>query len=295
MQPILTHAQPSPLELERHRARVHAEWTDEATVRAWQRWHRHLMGSFRELTEALIAAADLRQGQRVLDLACGTGDPALAIAGRLGPTGHVLATDLSAGMVGAARDNAERLGLLNMTFDQADAESLPYPDQRFDRATSRLGAMFWPDAVRAQREIHRVLRPGGRVAELVWGAMERQELFQQTAAVLMRHARVPPPEPGAPWIFRFAAPGSLAATLREAGFRQVREDRTVVDISWPGTPEEMWTSFTELATPWRPLLQALSPQARARVEAEALQGLRKRVDHGRVRLSAEIVVCSAVR
>jgi ubiquinone/menaquinone biosynthesis C-methylase UbiE len=279
----------------RFKERVRREWSDAATVAAWRKWQPKFAAMSGALTEALIAAARLAPGQRVLDLACGAGEPALTIAGLVGPAGHVTATDLSPGMVAATEAFARERGLANVTCRQADAEDLPFPDASFDAATSRLGVMFFPDAPRAQREIRRVLRPGGRVAFVAWGPPAAQGFFASTVGVCLKYAQVPPPEPGAPTPFTYARPGSLAAVMREAGFRQVEEEQHAVDYPWPGPPEEFLQHAREVAAPLRAILGALPPERRAEAEAEMLATLGRYADGGRLHFPAAIVVASGVR
>src|SRR5688572_30844801 len=104
--------------------KVRTEWMDESTASAWRRWHDKSVLFWKELTDALLTAARLAPGQRVLELACGTGDPAINVAQTVGPTGHVVATDLAPQMLDIARENAARVGLKNMTFEVVDAHGL---------------------------------------------------------------------------------------------------------------------------------------------------------------------------
>src|SRR6185295_19565413 len=126
----------------------------------------------RAQTKLLACAAPVR-GERVLDVACGTGLVTLEAARAVGPEGCVLGTDISDQMVEAARRRAEREGLSNVTFKRMDAEKLALPDAGFDVAFCALGLMYFPDPLRAVREMRRVLRPGGRLALAVWGESSR--------------------------------------------------------------------------------------------------------------------------
>src|SRR6266542_3693349 len=104
------------------------EWTDPATIAAWRKWSRQFSIFLREATDVLVRAAHVQPGLQILDLASGTGEPSLTLARRVGPTGHVTATDIVSGMLAIAEENARRLGLTNMTFRQADVHQLPFPD-----------------------------------------------------------------------------------------------------------------------------------------------------------------------
>jgi SAM-dependent methyltransferase len=147
---------------------------------------------------------------------------------RVGPQGRVQATDAVAGMVDGLRTRIARRGLSNVTADTAPMERLPYGDASFDAATCRYGLMYVDDPVAALREVRRVLRPGGRVALMVWGPEEDNTLvwpvfraIQSVAPDRLSEAEVVRP-------LRFAAAGCLSPVLRDAGFDDVREDDVVL-------------------------------------------------------------------
>ncbi|MGC1371418.1 MAG: methyltransferase domain-containing protein [Candidatus Sulfotelmatobacter sp.] len=147
---------------------------------------------------------------RILDLASGTGEPAISLAMRVGAQGKVTALDLSAELLETANRRAAERGLENFITQQADAHSLPFPDNSFDLATSRFGVMFFGDIAVALRELHRVLRSGARACFLAWGPFD-QPYWQSTMGVVHRHVGGPILAPGGP--FRFSAPGSLSDSL----------------------------------------------------------------------------------
>ena len=104
------------------------------------------------LTDMMLAVAGIQPGMQVLDLAGGTGEPALTIAASVGPDGHVTVTDLVPEMLAAAEAKARARGLTTISVRQAAAESLLFPDQQFDRVTCRLGVMHFADPAQALRE-----------------------------------------------------------------------------------------------------------------------------------------------
>ena len=158
-------------------------WSDPSSVAAWRKWFPKFVIHTRAATDALIDAARLQPGMQVLDLASGSGDPALTLAQMVGPSGHVTATDLVPEMLAVAAEQAHQQGLTNLTFRQADAESLPFPDGAFDLVTCRFGIIYCPNPGKALREICRVLRPGGRAALVAWGPPD-QPFFSTTVAPL---------------------------------------------------------------------------------------------------------------
>src|SRR5262249_61647773 len=114
-----------------------------------------------------------REGEQVLDVACGTGLVAFEAARAAAETGWVLGTDLSPHMVRTGRQSAAHRGVGNVGFERMDAERLVLPDAAFDVVLCSLGLMYVPDPGRALSEARRVLRPGGRVVLAVWGERER--------------------------------------------------------------------------------------------------------------------------
>ncbi len=285
-----------PPSTQQFKERVLQEWTDSNTVAAWSKWHPKIVAASAEAKEAIVRAAQVEPGIRVLDIASGTGEPALTLAELVSPEGHVTATDLSAGMIALAKGNAEKAGLTNMTFLQADAHELPFSDRSFERVTCRFGVMFFADVPQALGEIYRVLKPGGRVAFTAWGALEQNPYLSTTLTpFLKRGVEVPPPLPGAPQPFRFAEAGTLKAELRRAGFREVQEETRTICWAWPGPPEEVWEHVRDVAVPFHPIIYGLEPEAREQAIGEVVEGYRRYYDGQKVNLPASIVLASGVR
>jgi len=277
------------------KALVRDEWTDDETVRAWRKWHPKIVRQLEEMTDAIVQAARLKPGMQVLDLACGTGDPALLLARLVGPYGHVTATDLSSGMLETATANARDEGLANLTFRQADAESLPFADASFDVVTSRIGAMYFVDIGTALGEIRRVLKPGGRIVLTVWGPADQSPYVLAMVSPFFKRVAVPAPPPGAPQPLRFAQHGTLSAELRAGGFVQVEEEGRIITSRWPGPPQEFWQHFYDIAVPFQPIFDGLPAAEREAAIGEVIDTLRTNYDGEHVNIPAAIVVATAVR
>ncbi len=280
--------------LERIRAAMRQEWDDQALVVARRRWREKLVAWGRGVTRAIVEEARLVPGMTVLDVACGLGDPAFSLAQTVSPAGKVIATDFSAPMIAAAEQIAHDLGHSNISFREADAQALPFPDAEFDAVTCRWGVMYFPEPVAALREFRRVLRPGGRAVLAAWGPFE-QPFFQNTVGVLKRYVQTPPPEPGAPTPFVFAEPGSLSKVLRDAGFAHVREALRMIPAVWDGPPEEHWRQFQDTAAPFKPLIESLSPEIRRKVDAEVIEAMRPFFDSGRIEYPLHQVIVTGIR
>jgi SAM-dependent methyltransferase len=287
---------PDPAKVQKVRDQLRQEWTGEATVTAWRKWHAQIAAFTRGATEAILETAQLRPGLRVLDLASGVGDPALSIALKVAPSGRVTATDLGPGMISLAEELARKNGLTNIEFREASAESLPFADESYDVLTCRFGVMFFPDLHKALRECLRVLKPGGRAAFVAWGVQE-QPFFATTGGIVMKHVPVPPPppDPDGPSRSMFGERGRLHRALEAAGFHNVHEEDRIVNGVWSGSLEKYWEQFTEVAAPFRPLIAQLTPEKRAQAEAEILAALKKFWNGKEMIMPLEIVIATGAR
>jgi SAM-dependent methyltransferase len=138
---------------------------------------------FQEWAPRVVDAAQLQMGQRVLDVACGTGVLAREAASRVGPTGYVAGLDIAPGMLAVAARLAP-----GIEWRQGTAERLPYPDQSFDAVVSQFGLMFFTDRRRALSEMLRVLGPGGHLAIAVWDSLDNTPAYADEVALLERVA-----------------------------------------------------------------------------------------------------------
>lgn len=232
-----------------------------ACAEAWDRWADPMAGLAERLNRPLLDAAGLREGMRVLDLASGAGEPALSAAREVGAEGLVVGTDLVPGMLeGAARRAAG--ALLRPRFAAADMTRLPFAGAAFDAATCRFGIMFVPDAVGALGELRRVLRPGGRVALMVWGPRAENALFEIVGGAVEEQLG---PDPQFATLFRFAEAGSLAALLAGAGFADVSET-ALTPVRKAPRAEAVWRPTLDMVFAHR--LGGLGGAERAALEAE---------------------------
>jgi ubiquinone/menaquinone biosynthesis C-methylase UbiE len=228
----------------------------------------------------MLDALDRRTGMRVLDVACGMGEPAVTIATSIASIdGQVLATDLVEEMLELARENAAQRQVSNISFQLADAEALPFPDGSFDAVTCRYAVMLLPDAPQALREMCRVLVPGGRVVCLLAGPPELSAR-ERPLAIVRKYVSIRQSPPGSPDRFRFSGPGELAEQLRLAGFREVTDATHALPIEWHGTVEERWATTLRnsrritraIATLPAEQQQALTDEVLAAFRAEEARG-----------------------
>jgi ubiquinone/menaquinone biosynthesis C-methylase UbiE len=180
----------------------------------------------------MLDMAALQPGERVLDVACGTGLVSFRVAEAVGARGAVVGTDISGEMVEAARRSAAERDVDNASFERSDAEALPFADATFDAAVCGLGLMYVPDPVKALCEMRRLLRPGGRAAAAVWGARRNcgwAEIFPITDARVASEV--------CPMFFHLGAKDMLARTFEAAGFTDIRSQRLVTRLHY-ATPDD---------------------------------------------------------
>lgn len=248
----------------------HAEWPE--VERAFSRWQSAFVSQTRAASSLVLELAGIRPGMRVLDLACGTGEPALSIAREVGPEGRVVATDLVPEAAAFVAERARAARLFTVSAVAADAEALPFESASFDAVTCRLGVMFFREPERALAEARRVLKPGGCAGFVAWGRPE-QPLFQSTLGVLGQG--LPRASEARPGPFRFAEPGALERTLSASGFARASAREACVPWPFPGTAREYWRAFQDLSGPsFRKELDQLLPDARAELDRRVLKGLR---------------------
>lgn len=195
----------------------------QTAAKAWNDWGGTLRTWLGPATEAMLDMAGVDTGSRVLDVAAGAGDQSLQAAQRVGPDGHVLATDISPNILEYAAAAARAQGLAQISTQVMDGESLDFKPGSFDAAISRVGLIYFPDQQRALKGILQALRPGGRFAAVVYSTPQNNAFFSLPVSIIRERAQLPPPLAGQPGPFSLGSPGVLRQALADAGFVDAEE------------------------------------------------------------------------
>jgi len=259
-----------------YKAALRHEWGVSAAgwKRHWDMWAR----GAQSVNDRLVELAGICPGHRVLDIATGLGEPALTAARRVGPSGLVVATDLSPALLALAHEEATRLGLRNVEFREMDAEEPDLTPHAFDAALCRWALMFLPNLIRALTRLRGLLVPGGRFAAAVWGPPEKVPFTSVPMSVIRRVLQLSLPPAGTPGTFSLADEQVLARSFSQAGFAGVAIERHTFTLEYrsieefieerPATSASLRTMLSEASpiqrrTIWQTVSQEMSKYADA--------------------------------
>jgi SAM-dependent methyltransferase len=264
------------------RTKQRQDWNTAS--KGWREWHELIDTATHGVSERMVEMAAIEEGDSVLDVAAGYGEPSLTAARVVGPEGRVVATDISAGMLEYGRERAAEAGLQQVEFVESDAASLDFPEGTFDAGLSRWGIIFDPDGEGALARIRAFLEPGAKMAIASWGAPERVPMLAVPMKTAMERLGVPPPPPGTPGPLSRPTPDAIGGLLEAGGFSEVETDEMEVTAEWE-SPED-FTRFIKAIAP--PVTAMIEPQP-ADVQEETWAAITEAVgthagEDGRLRL-----------
>lgn len=249
------------------------QWQDAAE--AWHRWGPFIGSWLGQATDTMIDMAGIGAGDRVLDVAAGAGEQSLRIARRVGPRGHVLATDIAPELLDRAARDAAAEGLDQVSTQELDGEAVDtLPAGTFDAVVSRVGLIYFPDQQRALRGMRQALRTGGRVSTVVYSTPAANAFFSIPVGIIRSRAQLPPPAPGQPGPFSLGGDGVLAEALQTAGFTDV-EVRTVPSPVRLASAAECVAFQKESFGALHQMMRTLTPAEREDTWQEIVEALRQ--------------------
>jgi SAM-dependent methyltransferase len=247
----------------------------------WDKWDALINDQLGPVGAAIIESLTITDRQHHLDIASGTGEPGLTIAGRC-PGGRVVLTDLAPEMLEVAARRAAAQGVTNVETAVCSADDLPFDDATFDSVSVRFGYMFFPDVAKATAEFARVLKPGGRVCSSVWVNPAGNPWTSIVMEAIAGEVPVAPPDPSGPHMFRCAAPGYVSALYQAAGLVDVTEWDVAVELV-TSSPAQYWEVVSEHVSPAVMALDRVDDSARARIAATVLARVSSYAKDGEVR------------
>jgi ubiquinone/menaquinone biosynthesis C-methylase UbiE len=271
----------------------HSQW--QLAGNAAETYERALVPAvFAAWAPLVVELAAPRAGERVLDVACGTGVVARLVAERVGRTGEVVGLDLNAGMLAVAASIASNAGSARapITWREASAMKMPFPDGAFDIVYCQLGLQFFPDRAAALREMHRVLVPGGRLGLMVWRGIEQSPGFAAFAAALARHVSAEAASiMRAP--FGLADPEELRRLIAVPGFRDITTRPVPGAVRFPSVARFVQDQVA--ASPLAGHVARVSDEARAALISEMSDALQSYLAAGWLVFPIEAHLATAKR
>ncbi|MBI2412726.1 MAG: methyltransferase domain-containing protein [Deltaproteobacteria bacterium] len=230
----------------------------------WDKWWEVIEKGSRPVSQRLLELAVIKEGDRILDVATGIGEPAISAAKMVGPRGRVVAVDFSQGMLEVARRRASQLGLGNMEFHVMDGEELKLDEDGFDAVLCRWGLMFFPDPASALTTMTGLLKKGGRLAAAVWDTPDKVPMISLPMGVVRKELKLPPPPSDKPNPFSLADKARCERMLREAGLNVVSVEGIDVTLELPDI-KTYCAYIKDVAGPVMALLKDQSEERRTQI------------------------------
>jgi ubiquinone/menaquinone biosynthesis C-methylase UbiE len=283
----------------RHHALM--EWN--AAAPGWKKYGKDMLKWMAPVSDQLIRSTGITSGHTVLDVATGTGQPALTIARIVGPNGRVVGVDLSPEMLEVAKEEAAYQDLTNVVvFQVVKDESLSmFDDNTFDSVVCRNGLMFMPDPVKALKAFVRVLKPGGKASVTVWGSPDKSPVMEVVMKTISRHVpdlnKLPSAAPGTPGgPFSIPSVDMLRDYFLRAGFSDFNAEKIEVTVAQTDTAEEFWQGMTEVTGFLILLLSNLPEEKKLAIKNDVIDSLRKIFPSGGpVKFTGELILGTAIK
>jgi ubiquinone/menaquinone biosynthesis C-methylase UbiE len=246
-----SNSSPSSSSFDSEQFKVDQRQRWDSVAEGWKEWWQTIEFAAQKVSDRLVELAQIKPGQKVLDIATGIGEPAITAALKLAgsgnnidDTGYVLAIDVSTRMLAIAKQRAAALGLQDIIeFKEVDAEMLELSESSFDAVLCRWGLMFMPNLDNTLSRILRALVPGGRLACAVWAEASKVPFISFPTNIVMCELNVPPPPPGTPGPFALADISILKGVLFNAGFTDIKSGR--LNVTFEFSTVEDYINYTK--------------------------------------------------
>ena len=276
---------------ERFKRDSRSSWDGAAA--GWEKWWPLFERCAQGVSNRLVELARIKSGGRVLDIATGTGEPAITAARAVGPNGRVVGVDHSAGMLDVARRRAASLGLTNVEYREGDAASLHEPPASFDAVVCRWGLMFVPDLVAAARGIREALKPGAWLAAAVWDSGDKVPMITIAGPQVREMLGIAPPPPGTPNPMSLADTSILERALTAAGFRDFKVEPMNVIFEFD-SPQKFLESRRDISYDFRNAMASQPPETQLKLEEVVIREARPYVGaDGKMRCNNQTLLISA--
>lgn len=262
----------------------------------WINQREEVSAPTRPITELMIKMSRISPGARVLDLACGVGDPAFSIADLIGPQGYVLGLDIAEAMVEGAQIWAKEHDVPNVQFRSISNElDLEVTDQSFDLCTCRHGLMFMPNPELALQALAVATKKEGRVTISTWGIPQNSPVFSLPGQIISKYVSLPKPDSNAPGLFSLSTQDIHKELFETAGLVDVESEIFDCPVLIAETPEDMWEKITTMGGPMVKILKDLPSNVRETIKLDMIETLYTKFQNNQVVLTAEAIVTTGVK
>jgi len=282
----------APFDASDYKRTTREQW--DASGAGYDAWGATIQSLIRPAAERTMEETGVEAGSSVLELACGSGAFTHLLAERVGADGHVLATDLSPGMVALGRANAERAGLEQVDVREMDGEVFEFDEPRFNSVVSSLGLMFFPDPGSSVRSQQRALAPGGRVGAIVISEPVANPFFSVPAQVIGARAGIAPPAPGMPGPFALGAPAQLESLFEAAGLTSVAAQTITTSVQLESVDEHL-RFLKDAFGALHMLMKGMSEEEKADTWGAVAEALARYQGPDGFVSPAELIVCTGVK
>jgi ubiquinone/menaquinone biosynthesis C-methylase UbiE len=257
---------------------------DKAALYYEKFWQKQL----KPTQDSMLEIANISVGEKLIDIACGSGLVSFRAAEQTGNSGFVLGNDISDGMINICRQIAAEKKLSNIAFERMDAEELKVNDNEYDAALCALGLMYVPDPLKALKEMYRVIKPGGRAVALVWGQRDHCGWAEIFGIVDRRVA-----SEVCPMFFNLGNKDMLKRNFEAAGFAEISSEKMNVELEYDSDEDACGAAFA--GGPVALAYNKFSKQIKEEAHAEYIDSIKSyRINNGYL-VPGEFVIVKGIK